>query len=468
MRTNILFITLLVSVNLVFAQTNEPQKQLRIIYDEALENGHSYQNLETLCKKVGHRLSGSEGAEKAVNWGYELLKSYEFDTVYLQPVMVPKWVRGKEEKLSATVSGKKIDIKAKALGGSVGTNDVLKAPLLIVNGLAALETLTDEEVRGKIVLFNEPMNARFLSTFHAYGACVGQRGQGAAKAAEKGAVAVLVRSMTLKYDDEPHTGSLWYKEGVKQIPAAAISTKASTELANWARESEGAIEIALEMHCKTEKEVQSYNVIAEMRGSKSPNKIIVFGGHLDSWDVGEGAHDDGAGIIHAIETLRLFKKLGIRSQHTLRCVLFMNEENGNKGGIKYAENVLKSREEHILAIESDRGGFTPHGFSVDATDEQLKKLRIFEPILNEYDLFYFRKGYGGVDISPLKNGKVILVGLVPDSQRYFDFHHAETDVFENVHKRELELGSAAVAGFVYLFDLIEANQLPTTALPLKE
>ena len=455
----------------VFSHAQEERdvnKVVRSMYDEALVDGHAYKNLETLCKQIGHRLSGSLAAERAVQWGYSLLRSYGFDTVYLQPVVVPKWVRGKEEVLHITVGDKKTQLRVKALGGSVGTNGKLEAPLLIVNGLYELEKLSEEEVKGKVVLFNEPMNARFINTGHAYGSCMGQRTSGASKAAEKGAVAVLVRSMTLKLDDEPHTGSLRYQDETKKIPAAAISTKASTEIAEWARNASTPLLVELEMNCRDEGEVPSFNVIAEIRGSKYPDKIIAFGGHLDSWDVGEGAHDDGAGIVHAIEVLRIFKALDIKPQHTMRCILFMNEENGNRGGIKYAKEALLKGEEHILAVESDRGGFAPQGFSVDATDEQLEKIKSFEPLLSEYELFFFRKGYGGVDINPLKNGKVALVGLVPNSQRYFDFHHAETDVFENVHKRELELGGAAMAGFIYLYDLMEVNQLPPSILPLKE
>ena len=201
-------------------------------------------------------------------------------------------------------------------------------------------------------------------------------------------------------------------------------------------------------------------MIGEITGSVHPDKIIAVGGHLDSWDVGEGAHDDGAGVVQSIEVLRIFKSLDNRPKHTLRCILFMNEENGNRGGKTYASLVKSVGEEHIMAFESDRGGFSPRGFSVDGSDEQIQFLKAFESLFEPYNIHVIKKGYGGVDIGPLRDGKICLIGLLPDSQRYFDFHHASTDIWENVNKRELELGAGSMASLIYLVDKYGFNEIP--------
>jgi carboxypeptidase Q len=242
-----------------------------------------------------------------------------------------------------------------------------------------------------------------------------------------------------------------YEEGVNKIPTAAIATADANYLEDLSKAGE-KIEISLELTCEDHGMVPSFNVIAELKGAENPNNVFVIGGHLDSWDVGEGAHDDGAGIIHSIEALRIFKVLGIRPKNTIRCILYMNEENGNNGGKTYAEWAKKSGEKHIVAIESDRGGFVPRGFSFDAKDHVLLKVKQWEKLLEPYNLHIFKKGFSGVDIKPLKNDDISLIGFVPDPQRYFDFHHTEDDVFENVHKRELELGCASIASLLFLID----------------
>jgi hypothetical protein len=338
-----------------------------------------------------------------------------------------------------------------ALGGSVGTNGILQGQVIEVRNFKELEELGKKEIQGKIVFFNRPMNPTLISTFHAYGGCVDQRHAGASEAAKYGAIATITRSMTLRNDRIPHTGSMSYKEGIKKIPAVAISTVGAYNLSEVLKRNPN-LSINLELSCKSEIEVKSYNVIAEIIGKVYPEKVMVVGGHLDSWDVGEGAHDDGAGVVQSVEVLRLFKKLSIQPRHTLRCILFMNEENGNRGGKSYARLVKEKGEEHILALESDRGGFSPRGFSVDGTTKQLETIQRFEALFRPYNLHLFNKGYGGVDIGPLKDGKICLIGLVPDSQRYFDFHHASSDIWENVNKRELELGAGATASLIYLID----------------
>lgn len=423
---------------------------IRAMFDEALLRGHSYENLRSLCKDVGNRLSGSEGAEKAVIWGLDLLHSYNFDTVWLQPIEVPKWTRGTQDEMWLNTPRQR-KLQFCALGGSVATNGNVTGELVLFPTLEDLQKAKPEDVAGKVVLLNEGFDQSLINTFAAYGPCSSQRFRGASEAAKKGAIACVVRSAGSKNDEFPHTGSMRYEEGVERIPTGAVSVMDANYLADLIA-SGGSPTVTLKMNCKYEGMVPSHNVIADLKGSEFPEKVIVVGGHLDSWDVGEGAHDDGAGIIHAIEALRIFQELGISPKHTLRVVLYMNEENGNNGGKSYANLMKKLGVEHVAAIESDRGGFVPRGFSFDTDDYQLAKAKEWKKLLAPYNLHIFKKGYSGVDIKPLKNGKTALIGFVPDPQRYFDFHHTENDVFENVHKRELELGCASIAALLYLID----------------
>ena len=417
-----------------------------------LERSSSYENLRSLCKGVGHRLSGTKSSEEAVKWAKFKLNSYDFDTVYLQEITVPHWERGDVERLDWTdINGQLHITNCTALGGTIGTNGVLSGKIVEINSWDELKQIGRNGIEGKFVFFNRPMNPTYVSTFMAYGNCVDQRHGGAARAAEYGAIGVIVRSMTLKFDNNPHTGSMGYKKDIAKIPAIAISTKDAHDLSE-ALKSDNFELAKMKLSCKILDDKVSHNVIAEIKGSVYPEKIILVGGHLDSWDIGEGAHDDGAGVVQSIEVLKTFIAMGVKPKHTLRCVLYMNEENGNRGGIGYADKVKKDGETHIFALESDRGGFSPRGYSIDGTPSQLKKIKSFETLLSPYQLHIFDKGYSGVDIGPLKNGSVCLVGLIPDSQRYFDFHHAPTDVFENVNKRELELGAAAITSMVYLID----------------
>ena len=295
------------------------------------------------------------------------------------------------------------------------------------------------------------MNPTYINTGMAYGSCVDQRHSGASRAVEYGAIGVLVRSMTLKFDNIPHTGSMSYADSTKKIPAVAISTVDAHNLSEALKNNELKY-LFMELSCKQLEDTISYNVIGEIKGQEFPDEIILVGGHLDSWDIGEGAHDDGAGVVQSLQVLETFKKLKLKPKRTLRCVMYMNEENGNRGGKHYASMVRKTGEKHLFALESDRGGFSPRGFSIDGTKIQLEYLQSFEKLFKPYQLHVFSKGYSGVDIGPLKDGKLCLVGLIPDSQRYFDFHHSKADVFENVHKRELELGASAISSIVYLVD----------------
>jgi carboxypeptidase Q len=427
---------------------------MRSIYNEALSNGHAYEDLRSLCKDIGARLTGSAEAEMAIEWGKLKMESYGFDQVYLQEIQVPHWERGtKESGWIKEKNGTLSKVNLLALGGSIGTNGSMQGEIIVFNSLYELKSSNKDKVNGKIVFINEPMNEQHINTFKAYGGCYPIRGYGAVEASRLGAKAVIIRSLGLPLDEHPHTGTMNYDDGITKIPAAAISTQDAEKLGLMAKGE--TVQFVLEMDCRDYPDVTSYNVIGELTGETNPNNIITFGGHLDSWDTGEGAHDDGAGIVHCLEALRVLKTLNYKPNNTLRVVFFMNEENGNKGGITYAD-WAKSRtnEKHIAALESDRGGFSPRGFHCDGTDQQLKLMQSFAKDFKPYELSVFEKGYGGVDIGPLKKAfpEIVLFGFVPDSQRYFDFHHAPSDVFENVNKRELELGAAAISSFLYLLD----------------
>jgi hypothetical protein len=322
-----------------------------------------------------------------------------------------------------------------------------------VKSLDELAQLGSARLKGKIVFFNRPFDPTQLNTFAAYGGAVDQRGLGASRAARYGAVGVLVRSMTNRIDEYPHTGTMMYEDGVPQIPAMAISTLDAELLSSLLQKE--AVRVYMRNNARMLSPVLSYNVIGEIRGSDHPEEIILVGGHLDSWDIGQGAHDDGTGCVQAMQVLQTLRQLSYRPRRTLRCVLFMNEENGLQGGRVYADSSNARGEFHLAAIESDRGGFTPRGFTCEGDEAVIgayfKRLGEWLPLLEPYGL-NLRRGGSGADISPLKSQKGLLLGYEPDSQRYFDYHHAASDIFETVNKRELELGAASMTALVYLLD----------------
>ena len=437
-----------------FSQNND-QEQIKKIYDAALTQGKGYDWLNYLSNQIGGRLSGSIQAQQAVNYTKSQLDSLGLDKVWLQPVMVPKWVRGTPEfAYFETTPGITTNVAICALGGSVPTPPTgIKANIIEVDGIEELATLGKDKIQGKIVFFNKPMDPTQINTFSAYSNCVDQRYSGALEASKFGALGVIVRSMNLRLDNFPHTGSMGYGDQSinERIPAAAISTNAADLLSTSLRLNP-EINFYFKQNCKQFEDVESYNVIGEIKGSSKPEEIIVVGGHLDSWDLGDGSHDDGAGCVQSMEVLNLFKKTGYTPKRTIRVVLFMNEENGLRGGTKYAEVAEASKEKHIFALESDSGGFTPRGFTFDSSDKNFDKIKSWKPLFEPYLVHYFEKGGSGADIGPLKKDGLVLAGLRPDSQRYFDYHHAENDTFEHVNKRELELGSAAMASLIYLVD----------------
>jgi len=435
------------------AFTQSPDSLLiRRVYNEILSHGKSYDWLRQLTKGVGPRLAGSEGSKKAVDWAKKTMEAEGFDRVFLQDVKVPHWVRGAKEKATIRSSSQKIDVPIAALGGSVATPaQGITAGVIEVKNFPELRALGRDKVAGKIVFFNRPMDPTKLNTFEAYAGAVDQRAAGATEAAKLGAVGAIVRSMNPSLDDFPHTGGLRYGTGVALIPAAAISTNGAERLSALLRQNP-ALTFYFKQSCETLDDAASHNVVAEIKGSETPEQLIVVGGHLDSWDLAEGAHDDGAGCVQAIEVLRTLKALGIRPRHTIRAVLFANEENGLRGGVQYADLAKKNGEIHRYAIESDNGGFVPRGFGIVGTDAQVTALQRFAPLLAPYGLYEIGRGSGGADIGPLAPLGTVLIGYKPDSQRYFDYHHAANDNFEAVSERELKLGAASMTALVVLLD----------------
>jgi hypothetical protein len=432
MRLNIflfIFLALISFSNTLQAQNDEDVEKVGDIFDNVLTKSSAYNWLHYLCKNIGHRIAGSPAGAAAVEFTRQMLDTMGCDKVWLQAVKVPYWTRGNISEcriINSQIAGD-INLSACALGYSAATDIAgISAEVIEVKSVSELEKMDAAKVKGKIVFFNAAMDPTKVSTFSAYGEAGHQRTAGPRKAAEKGAVGALVRSLTLKADDIPHSGVTIFDE-IQPIPALGLGIQ-SAERLSALLSKEKQLKVYIRLDCKKHKDQLTYNVIGEIKGTEFPDKIILVGGHIDSWDLGEGAHDEGAGCV----------------------------ENGLKGGSTYADEAKNKGEIHVAAIESDGGGHTPRGFGMDAVPEILKdayaKTQKFREILAPYGFYELVTGGSGADIGPLKNQNVVLFGYRPDSQRYFDFHHTVNDVFESVHKRELELGAAGITSLVYLID----------------
>lgn len=435
------------------SEQRKDSSAIKKIFNSVLKEGKSYEWLRDLTQNIGGRLSGSPEAAEAVVWGEKLMNQIGLDSVWLQPVMVPHWVRGEKESASYTSNGIQKKVPICALGFSIPTPEKgISASVIEVQTLEEAVALGNK-MTGKIVFFNRPFDDTLLNTFSAYGGCVDQRVQGAAICGKFGAKGVIVRSMTNSIDDFPHTGTMTYNDlpRAQYIPAAAISSKAANALSTDLKKNPN-LKFFFKQSCQTLPDAPSYNVVGEITGTETPENIFVVGGHLDSWDLGEGAHDDGTGIVQSLEVAYLFKKNKIRPKNTIRIVFFMNEENGTRGAKKYAALAKTNNENHIGGIESDAGGHTPRGFSIQANTANTKLLQSWKKLLGPYGLHDLDAGGSGADIAPLQGENVTLVGYRPDSQRYFDYHHTSRDTFDKVNKRELALGSASIASLVYLMD----------------
>ena len=436
------------------AQVNQDSIIIKKMSDEIMTNGKAYDLLRQLTKQIGGRLAGSPQQQNAAIWGKRNMESFAPDKVFMQPCKTPNWQRGGKDFASVvSVNGKVMNrpLAALALGNSLGSNGLVEAELLAVADFDELEK-RKAEVKGKIVYYHSMFDPNIIQTFGAYGKMGVYRSTGASRAAKYGAVGVMLHSLSTAPDNAPHTGGMKYDEDYPKIPAVALGPNDAKEL--YANAKKGTIRVQMQTYGYFLPDADENNVVAEIKGSEFPNEIITIGGHLDSWDINEGAHDDGAGIVQTMEILRTMKALNYQPKRTIRFVLFANEENGMRGGNKYAELAKQNNEQHVFALESDAGGFTPRAIGISATSpEQFKKMQQWASLLKPYGT-EITAGGGGADIGPLKNvsPSIVLAGLVPDSQRYFDLHHAKTDVFENVNKRELLLGAVNMAAIIYLVD----------------
>jgi carboxypeptidase Q len=453
--TKIYFLLLFLFGSAILSAQKEDSLMIRKISDYYLSQSKCYSNLAELTSKVGGRLSGSPQAAKAVDWAARVMKDSGADTVYLQECMVPHWIRGTKEQCSAVSKKAKKNLKLDvcALGFSIATPATgIRAKVIEVKSFDELKALGEEKIKGKIVYFNVAFDPKNIRTGTSYGQTVKYRWSGSSEASKFGAVATIVRSMSSVNDDVPHTGVMRLDTNGRQIPACAVSLIDGDELSEMIKNDPGT-EVTLKMNCKLLPDEKSWNVIGEIKGSEFPEEIILAGGHLDSWDTGTGAHDDGAGVVHTIELLRAFKQLGYKPRRTIRVVAFMNEENGGRGADAYAQESLKKKVKHLAALESDAGGFTPRSFGLTASNETIfRKVKAWQPLLLHLGIAEIHTGGGGADIGDLEQQGANLFSFEPDTQRYFDIHHTPNDKIENVNKRELELGAACIASLLYLVD----------------
>ena len=462
MRTLFSCLIFFISVLQIQAQ-KEDSVFIKKISDEIMVNGKAYENLRYLTKQIGGRLAGSPGMVKAEQWGIKMMQESGADKAWMQECMVPHWVRGGIDRAKAGFIPSKPpksgpypayfskDLDVVALGNSEGTGvRPLTAKVIMVESFDELEKRKDE-IKDKIVFYNYKFNDTYINTFYAYRDAGQYRGQGPSRAAKYGAKAVIVRSLSNATDNNPHTGATRYDSNYAKIPAVAIGLRDADWLSEQLKTE--TIDITLQTYGHFLPDTIGHNIIGELRGTEFPDEIITVGGHLDCWDNCEGAHDDGAGCVQTIEILRAFKAIGYAPKRTIRFVLFANEENGLRGGNKYADEAKAKGEKHILAIESDAGGFTPRALGFSGSDEQYQKFLSWKELIAPYGCNELIKGGGGADIGPLSRAlKTPMASLNPDTQRYFDIHHSRSDVFEAVNKRELHLGAVNMAALIYLVD----------------
>ena len=436
-------------------QSQKPEKVLTSIFNEALTDTTAWSHLRYLCKNTKGRLSGSPASLKAIKYTRQALKDAGADTVWLQKVIVPHWVRGFEECRIFSSGLGEYDLSVSTLGLSAGTDSKgIKAEVIEVHDFDELKALGRNTIEGKIVFFNRPADNTLINTFAGYGGAVNQRLSGATEASSFGAVAVIVRSATQALDDFPHTGTTHYPEDVVGIPAVAVSTTDAELLSVWLKK-DPSLTVRLVTTCKTLPDTTSFNVIGEIHGYLKPDEFITVGGHLDSWDITEGAHDDAGGCVQAIEMLRIYRKLEIKPKRSVRAVMFMNEEISTTGGKAYAEEAVKKGEKHYAALESDRGVMSPRGFAFDASGLRFDNLKSLAKYFVPFNIRDFDTGGGGSDIAPLKSMGALQIGYIPDIHRYFWYHHSANDTFEQVNIRELQMGSASIASLIYLIDLFD-------------
>jgi len=394
----------------------------------------SFSKLDRLCTDVGARLSGSPQMARAVEWAARTLEAEGVPKVWQEPVQVPHWVRGAESLVMTAPHERPMSMLG--LGMSVGTAG-LEAEVVVIRKWEEL----GPEVKGKIVLFDVPMPDG-LPAVRNYGKTVGYRVGGADKAAAHGAVGMLIRSITTRSLYTPHTGALRYSGEQTKIPGAAIPTEDADLISRMITAGQ-TVRVRLQMGAETLPDAESHNVLGEIEGSEHPDEIILIGAHLDSWDVGCGAHDDGAGVVEVMEAMRLIAAMDTRPKRTIRAVLFTNEENGTRGGKTYAE--VHGDEHHVAAIECDLGGGKPLAWGASGSDEDKAWLRTLAAPFG----LPVGDGGGGADIRPLKSSGTLLIGLRPDDAHYFDIHHTHADTLDKVDPVALGEATAALVSLTW-------------------
>lgn len=438
---------------LVLTSSAFAQSDVEKLIDYTVANSRAYDTLAHLTDKIGPRLSGSKGAAEAVRWTTEQYRAWGID-VRNEKVMVPHWVRGIER--GRLVSHHDQPLVLTALGGSVATPaNGVTADVIEVTSFEELEKLGRNGVRGKIVFYYNQMDMALVESghaFEAYSKAVVFRGAGASRAAEYGALAAVIRSVASASLRSPHTGSLRYDEKQPKIPAAALSTE-DADLIHRLIARGDRVRMHLTLTPRTLPDVESANVIAEIKGTERPEEIVLVGGHLDSWDLGTGAIDNGSGSAMVMETMRVLHELGLKPKRTIRAVLFMNEENGLKGGHAYFDNVSKREElhHHIAAIETDAGAAPPTGFITTYEGKSLEAIERRAQVLNRIAPMKFTSSqHTGADTSPLTDAGVPGFGLVPDPRHYFDYHHSPADTLDKVNPKDLAQDTAAVAALAWI------------------
>lgn len=405
----------------------------------------AWELLAVLADNFGHRLSGSRALERAIDWSIEQMKRDGLTGARREKVMVPRWVRGAER--ARVVAPIERDLVVLGLGGTVGTGGkALRGEVAVVESLAEIAS-RGEALRGKIVVINQAMPAfdhDRRETF--YGTTVPIRSSGASEAAKFGASAVLIRSVTANSLRSPHTGALRYDDKVAKIPAAALTLEDAELLARLARR--GPTRVELSLGAKTLPDSESANAVAELRGRELPDEVVLIGGHIDSWDVGDGSSDDGAGCVMAMEAAALLKELGLVPRRTIRVVLFTNEENGLRGGTAY--HAAHGKERHAAAIEADSGSGAPRGFGVTGTPQQVAEVQAYAGLFEGLGAGLIEQGGGGADIRLLTADGVLSLGVHPDASGYFDLHHSPADTFDKIDPDHLQRNAAALALMAYV------------------